>query len=49
MYVKKFASCDFIILLIYIDMLIVGWDMSKIEKLKELGMSFDIKDLGPTR
>jgi len=44
-YVKKFVSNDFIILLIYVDnILIVGWDKSNIEKLKELSKSFDMKD-----
>jgi len=51
MYVKKFDSDDFIILLIYInDMVIVGRDKFKIENLKkELSKSFDIKDLGSGR
>ena len=45
MYVKKLDNGDFIILLIYIDdLLIVGWDTSKIEKLKEPSKSFDMKD-----
>ena len=48
MYVKKFDSDDFIIILIYAnDMLIVGRDKSKMEKLmKELSKSFDMKNLG---
>ena len=49
MYVKKFDSDDFIILLIYFaDMLIIRRD--KIEKLKkELSKSFDTKDFGPAK
>ena len=47
-FTKKFSYNDFIILLHYVDdMLIVGHDASKIEKLKrELSKSFTIKDLG---
>lgn len=50
-YVKKFSEGDFIILLLYVDdMLIVGRDSMKIEKLKqELGKSFAMKDLGPVK
>ena len=50
-YVKKFDSDDFIIMLIYVDdMVIVEWDKSKIEKLKkELSKPFEMKDLGPAR
>ena len=49
-FVKKFFDGEFIILLLYVDdMLIVGHDTSKIDKLKkELSKSFEIKDLGPT-
>ncbi|KAK6164186.1 hypothetical protein DH2020_001050 [Rehmannia glutinosa] len=48
---KKFSDNDFIILLLYVDdMLIIGHDASKIEKLKkELGKSFAMKDLGPAK
>ncbi|RVW66917.1 Retrovirus-related Pol polyprotein from transposon TNT 1-94 [Vitis vinifera] len=50
LFVKKFFDGEFIILLLYVDdMLIVGHDTSKIDKLKkELSKSFEIKDLGPT-
>lgn len=50
-YVKKFSDGNFIILLLYVDdMLIVGHDSMKIEKLKkELGKSFAMKDLGPVK
>ena len=41
-YVKKFSDSDFIILSLYVDdMLIVGHDTLKIDKLK--------RDLGPSR
>ena len=48
-YVKRYGDGDFIILLLYVDdMLVVGQDISKINKLKkELSKSFDMKDLGP--
>ena len=48
---KKFSDGGFIILLLYVDdMLIVGHDASKIDKLKqELGKSFAMKDLGPAK
>ena len=48
-FVKKFSDGEFIILLLYVDdMLIVGRDTSKIDKLKkELSKSFEMKDLGP--
>ena len=48
-FVKKFFDGEFIILLLYVDdMLIVGHDTSKIDKLKkELSKSFEMKDLGP--
>jgi len=44
---KVFSDDDFIILLLYVDdMLIVGKDVSKINKLKkQLGKSFAMKDL----
>ena len=47
-FVKKFSDGEFIILLLYVDdMLIVGRDTSKIDKLKkELSKSFKMKDLG---
>ena len=50
-FVKRFSDGDFIILLLYVDdLLIVGHNMSKIEKLKkELSKSFSMKDLGPTK
>ena len=49
-FVKKFSNGEFIILLLYMDdMLIVGRDTCKINKLKkELSKSFEMKDLGPT-
>ncbi|RVX21440.1 Retrovirus-related Pol polyprotein from transposon TNT 1-94 [Vitis vinifera] len=48
-FVKKFSNEEFVILLLYVDdMLIVGHDTSKIDKLKkELSKSFEMKDLGP--
>ena len=50
-FTKKFSDDDFIILLLYVDdMLIVGRDTSKIEKLKrELSNSFMMKDLGSAK
>jgi len=50
-FVKKFSNGEFIILLLYVDdMLIVGRDTSKIDRLKEeLSKSFAMKDLGPAR
>ena len=50
-YVKRFSDDDFIILLLYVDdMLIVGHDVGKIEKLKkELSKSFAMKELGPAK
>lgn len=50
-FVKRFASDDFIILLLYVDdMLIVGKDVSKIDRLKgQLSSSFAMKDLGPAK
>ena len=46
-FVKKFPDGDFIILLLYVDdMLIVGRDANKIDRLKkELSKSFAMKDL----
>ena len=48
MFVKKFFDREFIILLLYVDdMLIVGRDTCKIDKLKkELSKTFEMKDLG---
>ena len=50
-FMKKFSDNDFVILLLYVDdILIVGHDAAKIEKLKrELSKSFAIKDLGPAK
>lgn len=50
-FMKKFFDGDFIILLLYVDdMLIIGHDAGKIERLKkELGKSFAMKDLGPAK
>lgn len=50
-FVKKFSDEDFIILLLYVDdMLIVGHDVKKIDKLKkELGKTFSMKDLGSAK
>ena len=47
-FVKKFSNGEFIILLLYVDdMLIVGCDTGKIDKLKkELNKSFEMKELG---
>ena len=51
MFTIKFSSDDFIILLLYVDdMLIIGHDSSKINRLKkELSKSFGMKDLGSTK
>ena len=48
MFTIKFSDDDFIILLLYVnDMLIIGHDSSKIDRLKrELSKSFAMKDLG---
>ena len=50
-YFRKFTDCNFIILLLYVDdMLIAGNDSKLIGKLKErLFKSFDMKDLGPAK
>nr|KYP77046.1 Retrovirus-related Pol polyprotein from transposon TNT 1-94 [Cajanus cajan] len=47
-FVRKFSDDDFIILLLYVDdMLIVGKDVSKIDRLKkQSGESFAMKDMG---
>ena len=46
-FVKKFFDGEFIIFLLYVDdMLIVGCDIGKIDKLKkELSKSFEMKGL----
>ncbi|CAL9780246.1 unnamed protein product [Musa acuminata subsp. burmannicoides] len=50
-FMNKFSDDDFIILLLYVDdMLIVGYDVGKIGKLKrELSKSFGMKDLGSVK
>ena len=50
-FVKSFSNDDFIILLLYVhDMLIVGREISKINRLKkQLGESFAMKDLGAVK
>ena len=50
-FTKKFYDDDFIILLLYVDdMLIIGHDSSKIDRLKkELSKSFAMKDLGSVK
>ena len=50
-FVKKFSDGDFVILFLYVDdMLIVGRDTNKIEKLKrDFTKSFLMKDLGPNK
>ena len=50
-FVQHFSDNDFIILLLYVDdMLIVGHNSSRIDKLKkELSKFFAMKDLGPAR
>ena len=50
-FTKKFFDDDFIILLLYVDdMLIIGHDCIKIDKLKrELSKSFAMKDLGSAK
>ena len=47
----KFFDDDFIILLLYVDdMLIIGHDSSKIDRLKrELSKSFSMKDMGSAK
>ena len=47
-FVIKFSNDDFIILLLYVDdMLIVGKNVSRIDRLKkQLGKSFSMKDIG---
>ena len=50
-FMQKFSDGDFIILLLYVDdMLIVGMNSSRIDKLKkQLSQSFAMKDLGPAK
>ena len=50
-FVRKFSNDDFIILLLYVDdMLIVGKNVSWIDRLKEqLGKSFAMKDMGAAK
>ena len=50
-FTRKFSDDDFIILLLYVDdMLIIGHDSSKIDRLKrELSKSFAMKELGLTK
>ena len=50
-FTRKFSDDDFIILLLYVDdMLIIGHDSSKIDRLKrELNKSFAMKDLGSAK
>jgi hypothetical protein len=50
-FVQKFLDGDFIILLLYVDeMLIVGMNSSRIDRLKkQLSQSFAMKDLGPAK
>ena len=47
-YIKRFGDGDFIILVLYVnDMLLVGKDIGKLNRLKkDLSKSFDMKDLG---
>ena len=51
MLTRKFFDDDFIILLLYVDdMMIIGHDSSKIDRLKkELSKSFAMKDLGSAK
>lgn len=48
---QRFSNDDFIILLLYVDdMLIVGRNSSRIDRLKkQLSKSFAMKDLGPAK
>ena len=50
-FTRKFFDGDFIILLLYVDdMLIIGHDSNKIDRLKrELSKSFAMKDLGSAK
>ena len=51
MFIRKFIDDDFIFLLLYVDdMLIIGHDSSKIDRLKrDLSKSFSMKYLGSTK
>ena len=50
-FVQNFSDDDFVILLFYVDdLLIVGRNVSRIDKLKkQLRKSFSMKDLGPIK
>ena len=50
-YIKRYDQGKYIILLLYVDdMLIVGHDKNKINRLKkDLGRKFAMKDLGPAQ
>jgi len=50
-YIKRYGQGKYIILLLYVDdMLIVGHDKNKINRLKKyLGRKFAMKDLGPAQ
>ena len=50
-FVQKFSDDDFVILLLYVDdVLIVGRNVSRIDRLKkQLSKSFAMNDLGPTK
>ena len=50
-FIKRYSDDDFIILWLYFDdMLIIGRDVAKIDKLKvELSKSFTMKDLGSAK
>ena len=50
-FMQKFSNDDFVILLLYVDdILIVGRNVSRIDKLKkQLSKSFSMKDLGPAK
>ena len=47
---QMFRNDDFIILLLYADMLIIGKNVERINHMKiELSKSFAMKDLGPAK
>ena len=49
-FTRKFSDNDFIILLLYVDdMLIIGHDFSKIDRLKRELKSFSMKDFGSSK
>ena len=50
-FIRKFSDDNFIIFLLYVDdMLIIGYDSSKIDRLKrELSKFFSMKDLGSAK